>query len=142
MEYKFSEIEKKWQDIWEKEEAFKAKNDFSKPKFYGLIEFPYPSGNGLHVGHPKSNTAIDIICRKRRMEGYNVLYPIGWDAFGLPTENYAIKNKIHPAIVTRLAFLLTGTEKLTLRIQAIISGRNGFSYNFISTDLLIKLKYQ
>ena len=101
MEYKFSEIEKKWQDIWEKEEAFKAKNDFSKPKFYGLIEFPYPSGNGLHVGHPKSNTAIDIICRKRRMEGYNVLYPIGWDAFGLPTENYAIKNKIHPAIVTK-----------------------------------------
>lgn len=101
MEYKFSEIEKKWQDIWEKEEAFKAKNDFSKPKFYGLIEFPYPSGNGLHVGHPKSNTAIDIICRKRRMEGYNVLYPIGWDAFGLPTENYAIKNKVHPAIVTK-----------------------------------------
>ena len=101
MEYKFSEIEKKWQDIWEKEEAFKAKNDFSKPKFYGLIEFPYPSGNGLHVGHPKSNTAIDIICRKRRMQGYNVLYPIGWDAFGLPTENYAIKNKIHPAIVTK-----------------------------------------
>ncbi len=101
MDYKFSEIEKKWQDIWEKEGAFKAKNDFTKPKFYGLIEFPYPSGNGLHVGHPKSNTAIDIISRKRRMEGYNVLYPIGWDAFGLPTENYAIKNKIHPSIVTK-----------------------------------------
>ena len=101
MDYKFSEIEKKWQDIWEKEGAFEAKNDFSKPKFYGLIEFPYPSGNGLHVGHPKSNTAIDIISRKRRMEGYNVLYPIGWDAFGLPTENYAIKNKIHPSIVTK-----------------------------------------
>ena len=101
MDYKFSEIEKKWQDIWEKEGAFKAKNDFTKPKFYGLIEFPYPSGYGLHVGHPKSNTAIDIISRKRRMEGYNVLYPIGWDAFGLPTENYAIKNKIHPSIVTK-----------------------------------------
>ena len=101
MDYKFTEIEKKWQDIWEKEQAFKATNDFTKPKFYGLIEFPYPSGNGLHVGHPKSNTAIDIISRKRRMEGYNVLYPMGWDAFGLPTENFAIKNKIHPAIVTK-----------------------------------------
>ena len=100
-EYNFSEIEPKWQKIWADEGAFKAGTDFSKPKFYGLIEFPYPSGNGLHVGHPKSNTAIDIISRKRRMEGYNVLYPIGWDAFGLPTENYAIKNKIHPAIVTK-----------------------------------------
>lgn len=101
MDYNFTEIEKKWQKIWEEEEAFKAKNDFTMPKFYGLIEFPYPSGNGLHVGHPKSNTAIDIISRKRRMEGYNVLYPIGWDAFGLPTENYAIKNKIHPSTVTK-----------------------------------------
>ena len=100
-EYNFSEIEPKWQKIWADEGAFKAGTEFSKPKFYGLIEFPYPSGNGLHVGHPKSNTAIDIISRKRRMEGYNVLYPIGWDAFGLPTENYAIKNKIHPAIVTK-----------------------------------------
>lgn len=99
--YNFKDIEKKWQEVWEKEGAFKAGTDFSKPKFYGLIEFPYPSGNGLHVGHPKSNTAIDIISRKRRMEGYNVLYPMGWDAFGLPTENYAIKNKIHPAIVTK-----------------------------------------
>ena len=101
MEYKYLEIEKKWQDIWEKEHAFEAKNDFSMPKFYGLIEFPYPSGQGLHVGHPKSNTAIDIISRKRRMEGFNVLYPMGWDAFGLPTENYAIKTGIHPAIVTK-----------------------------------------
>ncbi len=96
-----SQIEKKWQDIWEKEEAFKAKEDYTLPKFYGLIEFPYPSGAGLHVGHPRSNTAIDIIARKRRMEGYNVLYPIGWDAFGLPTENYAMKNGVHPAIVTK-----------------------------------------
>ena len=96
-----SQIEKKWQDIWEKEEAFRAKEDYTLPKFYGLIEFPYPSGAGLHVGHPRSNTAIDIIARKRRMEGYNVLYPIGWDAFGLPTENYAMKNGVHPAIVTK-----------------------------------------
>lgn len=94
-------IEKKWQKIWEDQQAFTAKDDYSKPKFYGLIEFPYPSGAGLHVGHPRSNTAIDIIARKRRMEGYNVLYPIGWDAFGLPTENYAIKNKIAPAKVTK-----------------------------------------
>lgn len=101
MDYNFKEIEKKWQKIWEENGAFKAQNDFTKPKFYGLIEFPYPSGNGLHVGHPKSNTAIDIISRKRRMEGYNVLYPMGWDAFGLPTENYAIKNKVHPAKVTK-----------------------------------------
>ncbi|MDD6204750.1 MAG: leucine--tRNA ligase [Firmicutes bacterium] len=96
-----SQIEKKWQQIWEDEEAFKATDDYSKPKFYALIEFPYPSGAGLHVGHPRSNTALDIIARKRRMEGYNVLYPIGWDAFGLPTENYAMKNGIHPAIVTK-----------------------------------------
>ncbi|MBP1588136.1 MAG: leucine--tRNA ligase [Clostridia bacterium] len=99
--YNPSVIEKKWQEIWEKDQSFEPKDDFTMPKFYGLIEFPYPSGNGLHVGHPRSNTAMDIICRKRRMEGYNVLFPIGWDAFGLPTENYAIKNKIHPEIVTR-----------------------------------------
>ncbi len=91
-----AEIEKKWQKIWDENKAFEASDDYSKPKFYGLIEFPYPSGNGLHVGHPRSNTAMDIIARKRRMEGYNVLFPIGWDAFGLPTENFAIKNKVHP----------------------------------------------
>ena len=94
-------IEPKWQKIWEETHAFEAESDHTKPKFYGLIEFPYPSGHGLHVGHPRSNTAMDIISRKRRMQGYNVLFPIGWDAFGLPTENYAIKNNIHPAIVTR-----------------------------------------
>jgi len=93
-------IEKKWQGYWEKNATFEPTKDYSKPKFYGLIEFPYPSGNGLHVGHPRSNTAMDIISRKRRMEGYNVLFPIGWDAFGLPTENFAIKNKVHPAVVT------------------------------------------
>ena len=93
-------IEKKWQDIWEKEKAFATSQDFTKPKYYALIEFPYPSGQGLHVGHPRPYTALDIVARKRRMEGYNVLYPMGWDAFGLPTENYAIKNHIHPRIVT------------------------------------------
>lgn len=94
-------IEKKWQELWEKQQAFQAGSDYTKPKYYCLIEFPYPSGAGLHVGHPRSNTALDIIARKRRMEGYNVLYPIGWDAFGLPTENYAIKNKVHPKDVTQ-----------------------------------------
>ena len=95
------EIEPKWQKIWADTNAFEATDEYDKPKFYGLIEFPYPSGAGLHVGHPRSNTAMDIIARKRRMEGYNVLFPIGWDAFGLPTENFAIKNNIHPAIVTK-----------------------------------------
>ncbi|MCT4661224.1 MAG: leucine--tRNA ligase [Tissierellales bacterium] len=93
-------IEKKWQDRWDENKTFRATDDFDKEKFYALIEFPYPSGKGLHVGHPRPYTALDIVARKRRMEGYNVLYPMGWDAFGLPTENYAIKNKIHPRIVT------------------------------------------
>ena len=100
MAYNFKEIEKKWQKKWEDEGTFNAKNDYSLKKWYGLIEFPYPSGQGLHVGHPRSYTALDIIARKRRLEGYNVLYPIGFDAFGLPAENYAIKNNIHPNIVT------------------------------------------
>ncbi len=98
--YDPARIEKKWQAKWEEQKAFRAEDDHTKPKYYCLIEFPYPSGAGLHVGHPRSNTALDIIARKRRMEGYNVLYPIGWDAFGLPTENYAIKNKVHPRAVT------------------------------------------
>ena len=93
-------IEKKWQDIWDEEKAFEATTDYSKPKYYALVEFPYPSGQGLHVGHPRPYTAMDIVSRKRRMQGYNVLFPMGWDAFGLPTENYAIKNKIHPKVVT------------------------------------------
>ena len=96
-----AEVEPKWQKFWDDKQAFAASKDHTKPKFYGLIEFPYPSGAGLHVGHPRSNTAMDIISRMRRMQGYNVLFPIGWDAFGLPTENYAIKNNIHPAIVTK-----------------------------------------
>ena len=100
MDYNFHEIEKKWQKKWYDENTFAAKEDYTLPKFYGLVEFPYPSGHGLHVGHPRSYTALDIIARKKRMEGYNVLYPMGWDAFGLPTENFAIKNKIHPKVVT------------------------------------------
>ncbi len=98
--YNPSDIEKKWQRLWAEQHAFEAKADRSKPKFFGLIEFPYPSGQGLHVGHPRSNTALDILSRKRRMEGFNVLFPMGWDAFGLPAENYAIKNKVHPSGVT------------------------------------------
>ena len=101
MKYDFARIEQKWQKIWMEQKPFAAVTGDSRPKFYGLIEFPYPSGQGLHVGHPRPFTAMDIICRKKRMEGYNVLFPIGYDAFGLPTENYAIKNHIHPAIVTK-----------------------------------------
>lgn len=99
--YNHREVEQKWQDIWDNEKAFQTSEDYSKPKFYALVEFPYPSGQGLHVGHPRPYTALDIVARKRRMQGYNVLYPMGWDAFGLPTENYAIKNHIHPKIVTK-----------------------------------------
>ncbi len=100
MDYNFREIEKKWQKIWDEENTFAAKEDHTLPKFFGLVEFPYPSGNGLHVGHPRPYTALDIVSRKRRMQGYNVLFPMGWDAFGLPTENYAMKNHIHPEKVT------------------------------------------
>ena len=99
--YNHREVETKWQKIWDDEKAFKTSDDYSKPKYYALVEFPYPSGQGLHVGHPRPYTALDIVARKRRMQGYNVLYPMGWDAFGLPTENYAIKNHIHPKIVTK-----------------------------------------
>ena len=121
--YEPQNIEKKWQKIWQDEKAFAATDDYTKPKYYALVEFPYPSGQGLHVGHPRPYTALDIVARKRRMQGYNVLYPMGWDAFGLPTENYAIKNHFHPKIVTKsnvhhfkdllppLDIPLTGTEK-------------------------------
>ena len=101
MGYDFTAIESKWQKYWDEHRTFHAENDYSKPKFYALVEFPYPSGQGLHIGHPRPYTAMDIVSRKRRLQGYNVLFPMGWDAFGLPTENYAIKNKIHPAIVTK-----------------------------------------
>ena len=99
--YDFKSIEAKWQKAWDDKQAFAATTDYTKPKFYALVEFPYPSGAGLHVGHPRSYTALDIVARKRRMQGYNVLYPMGWDAFGLPTENFAIKNHVHPAEVTK-----------------------------------------
>ncbi|MGN0430776.1 MAG: leucine--tRNA ligase [Lachnospiraceae bacterium] len=99
--YNHREVETKWQGVWDAEKAFATSEDYSKPKYYALVEFPYPSGQGLHVGHPRPYTALDIVARKRRMQGYNVLYPMGWDAFGLPTENYAIKNHIHPKIVTK-----------------------------------------
>ena len=100
MNYDYKSIEAKWQKKWDEANAFEAKQDFTLPKYYALVEFPYPSGQGLHVGHPRPYTALDIVSRKKRMQGYNVLFPMGWDAFGLPTENYAIKNKIHPKIVT------------------------------------------
>jgi len=119
-EYNPKEIEKKWQDIWEKNHVFEASNDKTKPKFYALIEFPYPSGQGLHVGHPRPYTALDIVSRKRRMQGYNVLFPIGWDAFGLPTENYAIKNKVHPKLVT---------EKNVARFKSQLKSL-GFSFDW------------
>ena len=99
--YNHHEVEEKWQKVWDDEQAFRVENDYTKPKFYALVEFPYPSGQGLHVGHPRPYTALDIVARKRRMQGYNVLYPMGWDAFGLPTENFAIQNHIHPKIVTK-----------------------------------------
>ncbi len=101
MKYDHKQVEKKWQDIWDEKQCFHAENDSDKEKFYALVEFPYPSGQGLHVGHPRSYTALDIVARKKRMQGYKVLYPMGWDAFGLPTENFAIKNHVHPAEVTK-----------------------------------------
>ena len=118
--YSPNEVEKKWQATWEKEQAFKVGTDKSKPKFYALVEFPYPSGQGLHVGHPRPYTALDIIARKRRLEGYNVLYPMGWDAFGLPTENYAIKNHIHPKIVTK-----KNVERFTEQLKSL-----GYSFDW------------
>jgi leucyl-tRNA synthetase len=120
MDYNPKSIEKKWQDIWDREGTFHASEDKTKPKFYALVEFPYPSGQGLHVGHPRPYTALDIVARKRRLQGYNVLFPMGWDAFGLPTENYAIKNKIHPKIVT---------EKNVARFKAQLKSL-GFSFDW------------
>jgi len=118
--YNPKEFEKKWQDFWDENGTFHASNDTTKPKFYALIEFPYPSAQGLHVGHPRSYTAMDVIARKRRLEGYNVLYPIGWDAFGLPTENHAIKTGIHPAIVTK-----NNVENFTRQCKSL-----GFSFDW------------
>ena len=114
MKYDYTAIEKKWQKIWAEKNAFAASDDYTKPKYYALVEFPYPSGQGLHVGHPRPYTALDIVARKRRFQGYNVLFPMGWDAFGLPTENYAIKNHIHPEIVTK-----NNVERFKKQIQSL-----------------------
>jgi len=119
-EYNPNEIERKWQRIWEEKRIFETSDDKSKKKFYALIEFPYPSGQGLHVGHPRPYTALDIVARKRRLEGYNVLFPIGWDAFGLPTENYAIRHKVHPKKVTE-----QNVERFKNQLKSI-----GFSFNW------------
>lgn len=118
--YSPKDIEKKWHKIWEDEKAFKVGTDKSKPKYYALVEFPYPSGQGLHVGHPRPYTALDVIARKRRMEGYNVLYPMGWDAFGLPAENYAIKNKVHPRKITQ-----QNIKRFTEQLKAL-----GYSFDW------------
>lgn len=118
--YNHRDVEKKWQKIWEEKETFKTSEDRSKPKFYALVEFPYPSGDGLHVGHPRPYTALDVVARKRRMDGYNVLFPMGWDAFGLPAENYAIQTKIHPAVVTE-----RNIARFKEQMQAI-----GFSFDW------------
>ena len=120
MEYNFKQIETKWQNVWYTQNTFAAKQDYTLPKFYCLVEFPYPSGQGLHVGHPRSYTALDIVARKKRLEGYNVLYPMGWDAFGLPTENFAIKNHIHPEEVTK-----TNVAHFKSQLQAL-----GFSFDW------------
>ncbi len=118
--YNHHEVEQKWQKIWDEEKAFKTSEDYSKPKYYALVEFPYPSGQGLHVGHPRPYTALDIVARKRRMQGYNVLYPMGWDAFGLPTENYAIQNHIHPKIVTK-----NNVERFKMQLHSL-----GYSFDW------------
>lgn len=150
--YDYAQIEKKWQDIWDEKQTFAAKDDYSLPKFYGLVEFPYPSGQGLHVGHPRSYTAIDIVCRKKRLEGYNVLYPMGWDAFGLPTENFAIKNHVHPAEVTKknianfkrqlksLGFSFDWSREINTTDPAYYKWTQWISYSFIKKGLPIKRK--
>ena len=118
--YNFKEIEKKWQNYWEVNKSFKASDDFSKKKYYSLVEFPYPSGAGMHVGHIKAYSGLEVVSRKRRMEGYNVLFPIGFDAFGLPTENYAIKTNTHPRIVTN-----NNIKRFTEQLKKV-----GFSFDF------------
>lgn len=152
MKYNHKPIEGKWQKIWEDKGVFHAEDNSEKEKFYALIEFPYPSGQGLHVGHPRPYTALDTVARKRRLQGYNVLYPIGWDAFGLPTENYAIKNHIHPEIVTKQNIarfksrfnhsvsLLTGAVRLTQPTLTTTSGHSGFLFSFSSMVLHTKKK--
>ena len=152
MKYDYKAVEAKWQKVWEDEKTFHVEIDHKKPKFYALVEFPYPSGAGLHVGHPRSYTALDVVSRKRRKNGYNVLYPMGWDAFGLPTENFAMKNHIHPAIVTksnviisaassrRWASPLTGIVRSTPPTPSTTSGPSGSSCSCISMVWLTRRK--
>lgn len=118
--YNFRTIESKWQKIWDEEKAYKVEIDRNREKFYVLVEFPYPSGAGLHVGHPRSYTALDVVARKKRMQGFNVLYPMGFDAFGLPAENYAIKTGVHPAVSTK-----ANIENFTRQLKSI-----GFSFDW------------
>ncbi|MGN0689333.1 MAG: class I tRNA ligase family protein, partial [Oscillospiraceae bacterium] len=120
MKYDFLNIEKKWQKFWDENKTFKAEIDYNKPKFYGLVEFPYPSGAGMHVGHIKAYSGLEVVCRKKRLEGYNVLFPIGFDAYGLPTENTAIKTGVHPRKVTD-----TNIEKFTSQLKRV-----GFSFDW------------
>ena len=120
MKYDFTSIEKKWQQVWEEKRVFEASADHTKPKFYGLVEFPYPSGAGMHVGHIKAYSGLEVVSRKRRMQGYNVLFPIGFDAYGLPTENYAIKTGIHPRQVTD-----TNIARFTDQLKRV-----GFSFDW------------
>jgi len=130
MKYNPQKIERKWQRIWEREGIFKAKDFSKKPKAYILIEFPYISGEGLHVGHCRSYTALDIISRKRRMEGFNVLFPIGWDAFGLPTENFAVRTGIHPKIIAK-----KNISKFKKQLKSnITNGLSGYFCNFSRKD--------
>ena len=123
MKYDFKSVEQKWQKIWDENKTFEAKDDYSKPKFYSLVEFPYPSGAGMHVGHIKAYSGLEVVSRKRRLQGYNVLFPIGFDAYGLPTENYAIKTGIHPRAVTD-----KNIEKFTSQLKKV-----GFSFDWTKT---------
>jgi leucyl-tRNA synthetase len=155
MAFDHKTIEKKWQDFWAENKTFKTDTwDFSRPKYYVLDMFPYPSGNGLHVGHPEGYTATDIVARKKRMEGYNVLHPMGWDAFGLPAEQFALNTGNHPAGFTKknietfkkqiqaLVFPMTGIVSSQRPIRIITNGPNGSFYSYITKAWLMWMKFR